>query len=40
MFTPNDRLMAESMISNSNTKVFVGNMWIKITVSNSYSQLS
>lgn len=33
-------LMAESMLANSNIKIYVGDRWIKITVSNSYSQLS
>ena len=31
-FTPNDRLMAEPMLSNSNFKVYVGDRWIKIKI--------
>lgn len=29
-FMPNDKLMAESMLSNSNTKIYMGAGWVKL----------
>ena len=40
LMSSDDFWVAESMLSNSNFKVYIGDRWIKITVSNSYSQLS